>query len=267
MKLGTMNLRMAFLVGSVALAGAFAGCRVALSGAEESGDGGGLSDGSGPDGGAPGPGCVTEILPGDRACVPGTARAGAPITLGLSGAICGGVPNEPCEVTVSGSRITVAMRVRHCPPADGSPMCVPTVGTCPIPALAAGTYTVEVVGEPRASRPPRTLVVEAEATATSCTLPKGAPAPLDGSTYDTTCTQDTDCTAVTVGDLCAPCTCPGAAIATKAFASYAADYRARLSECPAEATGGPVCAACPAPQVTCKRAEGAATGTCAIAPR
>jgi len=223
----------------------------------------GASDASPEDAG----GCVTETLPGDRACVPGTARAGAPITLALSGDLCGGLPNQPCEVTVSGSRITVAMRVRHCPPPDASPVCIQTAGSCSIPALAAGTYTVEVMGEPRASRPPRTLVVEAEATATSCSLPQWAPAPLDGSRYDTTCTQDTDCTPVTVGDLCAPCTCPGAAIAAKAFASYAADYRARLSECPVEATGGPVCAACPAPQVTCKRAEGAVTGTCAILPR
>lgn len=259
-----MKLRVVVLVGLVVLSGAFVGCQVVLSEAEESGEDGGLPDGRGPDGGAPS--CVTVLLPGDRACVPGTARAGAPITLALSGDLCGGLPNEPCEVTVSGSRITVAMRVRHCPPPDASPVCIPTVGSCQIPALAAGTYTVEVMGEPRTNRPPRTLVVEAEATATSCSLPQGARAPLDGSMYDTTCTQDTDCIPVTVGDLCAPCTCPGAAIAAKAFASYAADYRARLSECPAEATGGPVCAACPAPQVTCKRAEGAVTGTCAILP-
>lgn len=125
----------------------------------------GASDASPEDAG----GCVVENVPGDRACVPEKARAGAQLTIDVAGTGCG-TPNAPCEVTVSGTSVRVAMRILHCPPGDAAPICVMPKAKCGLPALAAGTYTVEVEGEPT-GRPPRTLVVTDDGTATSCTLP------------------------------------------------------------------------------------------------
>jgi hypothetical protein len=114
-------------------------------------------------------GCVVEILPGDRACVPEKARAGAQLTIDVAGTGCG-TPNAPCQVTVSGTTVRVAMRILHCPPGDAAPICVMPRAKCGLPALSAGTYTVEVEGEPT-GRSPRTMVVTDDGTATSCTLP------------------------------------------------------------------------------------------------
>jgi hypothetical protein len=59
---------------------------------------------------------------------------------------------------------------------------------------------------------------------------------IKASDYDQTCATDTDCAAVTEGDLCTPtCQCGNAAINVSAAAQYEADFEKKVSipaECP-----------------------------------
>ena len=241
-----------------------------------SGASGGGTSGNGGSSGSSGdsPTCTVQTLRGDRACVPGTARANTPITIAVDaseGCLGCFTTFEPCSVTVSGDRITVAMATRTCPPAGdvGCPaICVYQATTCTLPALGPGSYTVDVVGDtPRAGLPPRQLVVAPDATALSCTLPapSDGPAPLDNS-YPKECGSDGDCAVATVGNVCSPCRCPNAAIASSAKAAYEADYRAATSQCPAS-DAQVKCAACQERKATCMRtAPGSASGICMLAP-
>lgn len=219
------------------------------------------------------PTCTVQTLPGDRACVPGTARANTPITIGVDaseGCLGCFTTFDPCNVTVSGDQITVSMVTRTCPPATdiGCPaICAYQATTCTIPALPAGTYTVVVAGDkPRAGLPPRELVVTADATASSCSLPSGpeGPKPL-ADVYPKTCAVDADCAVATLGDVCAPCNCPNAAIATSAVPAYEADYRAATSQCVAS-DAQVKCAACRERKAACVTTGGGLTGTCILAP-
>lgn len=240
-------------------------------------DGGGADGGSSEDGGSDGGSCTIDPLPGDRACVPGTARSNTPIDISVAGPGCRSCfsTDEPCEVVVTGTVVKVSMMSKTCidrSPGSGSPACPPVCllpeTTCKLPALAAGTYTVEVSGEPTSSRAPRTLVVADDATTTSCKLPPAGrpPEPLDGAKYPTTCATANDCLSATVGVICGPCKCPDAAIAKTSLDTYSADYRARLSECDADKSGGLDCAACPPRKVDCEIAPDALTGTCKLVP-
>lgn len=77
---------------------------------------------------------------------------------------------------------------------------------------------------------------------------------ISASLYDQSCTQDSDCTAVTEGDACALCGggCPNAAVNSKAAGQFNADKRAiscvRLGPQPAIACDA---AACVQPTVAC----------------
>jgi len=256
--------------GSVSSVGGSSGSS-GSSGTGSSGSSGAGSSGSSGSSGI-GSTCSTNVLNGDRACVPGTARAGAPIQIAVAatdGCLGCFTTFEPCAVTVLGDRITVSMQTKTCQP-QGDVACPAVCGlpgtTCTLPALKPGTYTVEVTGDkPRGGLPPRELVVTADATATSCTLPSNGSEtpPLDGAGYAKSCSIDTDCALATVGDVCAPCKCPNLAIASSSSAQYQADYRERTSQCPT--TNAEVkCAGCKPVMAKCALGGTALTGTCAI---
>jgi hypothetical protein len=230
-------------------------------------DGGGV-DAGGSEGGGGG-GCSTATLAGDRACVPGTARAGTQLSVGVDateGCLGCFTTFDPCVADVTGTVITLTMTTRTCPPpnAEGCPaICALPGTTCTIPALAAGTYTVVVTGE--TAHAPRQLVVTDDATPTSCTLAQAGlpPPPLDGARYATSCSTDDDCVVVTAGDLCSPCQCPNVAIAQSATPGYEADYRAALSQCPPQ-SGITECPGCFTSKAKCITSGTDLTGTCQI---
>jgi hypothetical protein len=75
---------------------------------------------------------------------------------------------------------------------------------------------------------------------------------ISASLYDQSCTQASDCTAVSEGDACALCGgCPNAAVNSKAAAQFDADKRAiacvRLGQPPVACAA----AACLQPTVVC----------------
>lgn len=181
--------------------------------------------------------CTVQTLPGDRACLPAPA-ARTPITIAVDaskGCVGCFTTFDPCNVTVTGDRITVSMFTRTCPPAGdvGCPAVCTFQATCTIPPLAAGTYKVDVAGGgPHAGLPDRELVVTADG-ATSCKLPSppNEPKPIP-DIYSRECATDDDCAIAKIGSVCAPCTCPNTAIAKSALPAYEADYRAATSQCP-----------------------------------
>ena len=230
------------------------------------GDGGGGGGGNGGGGGS----CTTATLPGDRACVPPTARAGAELTIGVDakdGCLGCFTTFDPCQVVVSGSQITVSLTTRTCPPPGDQAcpaICALPATKCKLPPLAVGTYLVAVTGE--GSHNARKLVVTADAKDTSCALsqPGMQPMPLDPSAYSTSCSVDADCASATVGDVCQPCACPNAAIAKSALQAYEGDYRAHDSQC--HGTPGISCGVCAPSKATCTIMPNALTGTCELKP-
>ena len=134
--------------------------------------------------------------------------------------------------------------------------------------VAAGTYTLTVDGEGvRTGLPPRQLVVSADAKETSCklTIPGTQPASLDVAGYSKSCSTDSECQTVTVGDVCSPCKCPNEAIAKTSGEAYAGDYRAHASQCHTDKSGIQ-CAACAPSKATCTIMANALTGTCELKP-
>lgn len=218
--------------------------------------------------------CTVDSLPGDRACVPGTARSNTPLAIDVAardGCLGCFSSFEPCAVDVSGTKITVSMKVKSCPPAGEKAcpaVCILPRTSCMLPGLAAGTYTVVVTGQrpPSTGLPERTLVVSDDADAISCELPANGEGgkPLDGTKYAANCSVDSECTMATVGDVCSPCKCANAAIATTSAANYAADYRSRTSECIPDDTA--ICAGCAPVKATCEVLPNALTGTCKVTP-
>lgn len=239
---------------------------------EHPGDGGGEQ---GDDDDSPGDGgnCSTTAFAGTRACVPGTAKAGAPLTVTvdkLDGCLGCWTTFDACVGVVhpgdgaNGPTVVLGPTTTTCPPA-GDQACPAVCGvprvTCTIPALPAGTYAVAIQGEtPSIGRAPRTLVVTAEATDTSCTLSDGnvPPSPLDLGKYADDCLVDDDCTRVSA-NLCAPCFCPNDAIAARDKSRYDADARALSAQCPPN-TSDIACAACYDRKAICK------AGKCELEP-
>ncbi|MDB4943850.1 MAG: hypothetical protein JWP97_3384 [Labilithrix sp.] len=235
------------------------------SGGSSSGTSGGGSSGSGGT-------CTIGSLPGDRACVPGTARAGQPISVGVDaseGCLGCFTAFEPCDVTVSGTTVLVTMRTKTCTPAGDvacPPVCASPRTTCVIPPLAAGTYTVSVSGEgSRSYLPARELVVTDGAGETSCALPPSGeePAPLDGNAFGKSCNQDSDCTPIFAGSQCAQCACANDAVSTSELPAYEAARRARISQCAPPGAPAP-CAACRTPVAVCEISPIALVGTCRL---
>lgn len=267
------------LVASATVAVSIAACGGETSSVDETsrdpgvdggGDGGG-GDGGDADGGAPA--CTSGVVEGRRACVPGIAKAGAPITLAIdaSDGCLGCFTTLACKVSVSGAAITLTMESTTCPPAGDlacPAVCLIPETTCTLPALAAGTYDVKVTGEgTRPGLAPRTLVVgSAEAAASSCSLPAlgTPPVPLDLTKYGTSCSVDTDCVLARGGNLCQPCGCPDGAIAATEVAKYEADFRARASTCEGDRSGV-ACAACAPIKAVCDTSVGL-TGVCKKVP-
>jgi hypothetical protein len=117
--------------------------------------------------------------------------------------------------------------------------------TCTLPALAAGTYTLTVGGEG-----PRTGL---------------QPPPLEVGGYSKSCSTDSDCQSVTVGDVCSPCKCPNEAIAKTSGEAYSGDDRAHASQCHTDKSGIQ-CAACAPTKATCTIMPSALTGSCELKP-
>lgn len=269
---GSLLLTLAACGGSVSTVGGSSGSNDGSSSGSSGSSGAGSSSGSSGSSGVDEGTCTQQTLPGDRACVPGTAIAGQPIKVAIDaseGCLGCFTAFEPCDVTVGPGTVTLAMRTRTCPPPGDQAcpaVCQSPQTTCIIPPLAAGTYTVSVTGEgPRTNLPPRELVVADGAGASSCTLPLPGqgPAPIDGSTLSRSCSQDSDCQAAVVGNQCQPCFCPTTAISTSAVPQLEEEQRAKRSQCPVT-QGGVACAACAAPVVHCAIDPSALTGTCEL---
>mgnify|MGYP000947247861 CR=1 FL=1 len=127
-------------------------------------------------------------------------------------------------------------------------MCAQPLTKCKLPALSAGTYSVQLESVNRPSVT-RQLVVEAQG-ATSCKLSHGDPPPVDPSQYDHKCASVSDCALVALAS-CSPCSCPGTAIAKSDLDRYTADRRAFESSC--DWSGGVACAgACRQLQLACE---------------
>lgn len=235
--------------------------------------GGGVDSSPGGQGGDGGTdaGCTTATLGANRACVPGTGAANAPITLAYDAPGCVACFStiDPCKVTVTSDRVEITVTTTTCPPAGGGDCpasCLLPAGTCTLPPLPEGSFTVELVGEGAHSGfGPRRLVVAADGKETSCTLPPSglAPEPLDLSGYPRACASDGDCVIARSGNLCQPCACPNDALAKTAEAGYQSEFRARSSQCPAS-NDGVVCAACPPMKAVCEVAVGQPSGTCKL---
>lgn len=221
-----------------------------------------------PDGGTPEAGaCSTLPIEATRACVPGTAIANQPITVGIddrSGCLACFTTIDACNVSIAGNTITLGMMATQCLP-DGDRACPAICGIpstqCTLPPLAPGKYIVTVTGEgTRAGLPPRELVV-ATTGETSCSL-ANATTELEDTKYGTSCSTDDDCRSATFGDLCRPCLCPNGAIANTSSDAYDADSRAHRSQCLGTADGV-ACAACAPMKAKCKTSNNS-TGSCKL---
>ena len=89
----------------------------------------------------------------------------------------------------------------------------------------------------------------------ACTSAKDPP-PISASDYDQTCTADSDCVEINVGDVCGCIGCGGGAINAKDEAKYQSDVTQRAAECHTHA-------ACPGFDCVCSRVACIAK-TCAV---
>jgi hypothetical protein len=248
----SVGMGMAALVGLVIMAGC-AGKNAGVDGTSSSSGGNGTSSSSGSgigDESSDGGSCATPEVASSRACVPKRAKANAPLTIEIEGDGClaCGAETGACDVAVDGQKVTLTLHSKQCAvPAGGcSKECRLAKTTCAIPALAQGTYRLELGATVRASTDEvRSLVVEAAGTDASCTLPVGPPPPIDPTPSQKQCTtgNDNECTLVIEGDVCKPCLCATAAIAVSARSDYEAEINARRAACDT-GHGSPSCIAC-----------------------
>jgi hypothetical protein len=227
----------------------------AADGERDDGPGQGGGQGQGQGDGTPWNGaCHPYATSGVVACTPGFAAAGVPIDIQALTKECSSA--DTCEVQVNGAQISLSLSDSGCPAPPGTeqssgpiePMCKSSTVACRLPALAAGTYSLTIVGEPPlAPLPPRELVVKAGGE-TSCTL-GAAPSPMPA--YATTCTVDEDCALAASGDACSPCTCADGAIAVSELPRYEAARRAATSQCRSSGPGDYGCAPCAAVTPAC----------------
>lgn len=230
---------------SVLLA-ACSGATVSIPGSPGDGTDAGAGTDASP--GPPVPGCTTEKEQATRACLPGTAQAGATINLEMTSDGCFGcgTSNPRCDVQVAGNTITLAMRALSCPVTGPcTAVCMQPKVTCAIPPLAAGTYQVklETVEMPTMTRE---LVVAATGE-TSCKVDPNVK-PMDPSAFARDCAQVSDCALVTT-DTCGVCTCQNGAIAKSELPRYQAEQRARWSSC--EWLAGGVACKCATSTLAC----------------
>lgn len=220
------------------------------SGASSSGSSGASSSG--------GTECTMGSMDVARACVPGTAAAGVPLTIEAEGTDDGclgcGKSLESCRVEIKGQTIKIGLDVKSCtipPETPCAAICERALKKCSVPPLTAGVYTIELEASVRTSLDfPRQLVVKQGATSTSCSITESERTTIDTSGFADTCNVDDDCALVTVGEVCQPCTCPNEAIATSGLEAFQSKFRALQSLCK-RGKDAPACAQCLAPQARC----------------
>jgi hypothetical protein len=229
------------------------------------GPGGDAQSGGEGKGGSTGDGaCHAYATSGQRACTPGLAAAGTPIQIEVEVDECSFA--DTCKVQVDGAQINLALSASGCPAGTGGsseettvPMCTSVKVACRLPALEAGTYLVEIVGQPARPRFPARRELEVAAGGeSSCTL-DGAPAPA--APYATACEVDEDCMLVLTGDACQPCSCESGVIAGSEWPRYKAARRTALSQCRPTREGDYGCEQCPGHVSACR------SGACVMFPR
>ncbi|MBS2018279.1 MAG: hypothetical protein JST00_35745 [Deltaproteobacteria bacterium] len=221
------------------------------SGASSSGSSGASSSG--------GVACTMGTMDVARACVPGTAAAGVPLTIEAEGTDDGclgcGKSLESCRVEIKGLTIKIGLDVKSCaipPETPCAAICERALKKCTIPPLTAGAYAIELEGGVTTSLDfPRQLVVKQGATGTSCSISEVSDRPaIDATGFPDACTVDDDCALVTVGDVCQPCSCPNEAIATSGIEEFQSKFRAAQSLCKRN-NDKPACAPCLAAKARC----------------
>ena len=241
--------RALFLLFLVACGGKLASSSDGGTSSSSSSSGGGSTSGGVEDG------CTVASQAGNRACVPGEAQSNTAISIDID-TTKGCMPcfstMDPCAVDVRGTQITVGMETRTCGNTSNRAcpaICTVPATTCQLPPLKAGTYTVSVIGEGDNALS-RQLVVTDTSDTSSCHLLRPAPSigPFVLSSYDQSCTQASDCTAIP-SLLCRACACEDAAIATSSLPAFEADFRAASSQCEPQPTGA--CAPCARPAIAC----------------
>ena len=254
--------RTTWVFGAAAILTLLVACSGSTGRVGSSGDGDGGTDGGGGDAGT----CTVGALNATRVCVPGTAKAGAELSLEVDaqGCVGCGAAVLPCKVKISGQQILLTIEQKTCVSSEAcSAICeIPQV-KCAIPPLAAGTYTVDFTEGVRSSEGPlRRLVVADGATATSCDTghPDSQPLPIAAKEFPVACVIDADCSLITEGNVCTVCACPNAAIAKTAVPSYESMLRERQSLCTQGSGGG----ACPPCQVMVAKCN---AGTCGTATK
>jgi len=73
------------------------------------------------------------------------------------------------------------------------------------------------------------------------------------SDYDQSCTQDSDCVAITVGDAICVSHCPNAAINESSESQYESDVNAGKQDCPSTASTGSPYIPCGTYSILCRR--------------
>lgn len=213
-----------------------------------SGSSGGSSSGDPPNLSDAGQTCNAGTLQGERVCVPGAAKANAPITVqavAVGGCVGCGTTITGCKVEVAGKNITVSIESRSCTPAGvcNEACAIPQV-TCTIPGLAAGSYRLDFGGGgPKG----RQLEVTEDASASSCTLPQTTDGNISADDFPKSCNpgEPDQCELIAEGSACSPCrACPTRAVSASAVGSVDAKYRELRAACVGD-LGAPACAACP----------------------
>lgn len=87
--------------------------------------------------------------------------------------------------------------------------------------------------------------------------PPAAPAVITVATYDTTCSEDSDCVAVYQGAVCQACFCPNAALNRKDLEKYSKDLEKAGKDCSRD---GAACGPCESQVAGCD----AKTKRCAL---
>lgn len=116
------------------------------------------------------PRCDPATFEASDACTIPEARAGTPLRLQIREQ-CGSCGDNPerCDVTVAGTKVTLAINGQRCEHEGACPaICRVSTFDCTVPALTAGDYTVEGGFTDKKLRTLR--VVTSSAAATSCTL-------------------------------------------------------------------------------------------------
>lgn len=236
--------------------------RATSSGGTSGGGSGSGGSSSGSNGDAA---CVDANLAARRVCVPGVAQPGVPLSLTIDAAGC--LPCQAtldCSVLVSSAEIHVALASRTCTVLGGQAcpaVCLQQKVTCQVPPLAAGAYDVVIDNAAQYANRSQLVVGSDPSPGTSCDLPPDdTGVTIEGASFSTSCSDDSDCMLASLGAACGAVHCPNGAIAKTEQARYEAEARAKRSQClPHAAFPTP---SCPAFRPVCKKTGDALTGTC-----